>query len=67
LQPCHRITQLLDLNPQRRVLSRERLNDVQQLDHHLARGHIRHGGGVDIRNLHMRGVFQMLAPLSPSG
>ena len=64
LQPCVLITQLLNLNPQCHILGGERLNDVQQLDHDLARGQIGNAVGVEVRYLHMRVVYQTFATLS---
>jgi len=66
LQPCHRIPQILVFNPQDDVLSRQHLDDVQQLDHDLVGCQIGNAVGIEVRYLHMLGVYQILAPLSPA-
>ncbi len=57
LQPCHRIPQILVFNPQDGVLSRQRLDDVQQLDHDLAGCQIGNAIGVEVRYLHILVVY----------
>ncbi len=57
LQPCHRIPQILVFNPQDDVLSRQRLDDVQQLDHDLAGCQIGNAIGVEVRYLNILVVY----------
>ena len=59
------ITQLLNLGAQGRVLGHQRLDQVQELPHELARRGVRDGLQVNVRDLHMGVVYQTSAAPSP--
>ncbi len=56
---------MLHLHTQSRVLGHQRLDQVQELPHELARRRVRDGLKVDVRELHMGVVYQTSAVPSP--
>lgn len=59
LQTCQFIALLLDLDALGRILGNQRLDEVQQLPHKLARRGVRDGIQVGVRDLHAPSVREM--------